>query len=92
MKRKISYIASSQLFLQVKANDILDLAIKAKDVKDYIYKIKNEDVLSIQIIRSKGLNIAYLLGKLEFLDIGSMNIFKLYDEKKYFEIKFTQKN
>ncbi len=91
MKRKISYIASSQLFLQLKAQDILDLAIKAKDVKDYIYKIKNEEVLSIQIIRSKALNIGYMLGKLEFLDIGSMNIFKLYDEKKCFEIKFTQK-
>ena len=91
MKRKISYIASSQLFLQLKAKDILDLAIKAKDVQDYIYRIKNEEVLSIQIIRSKALNIGYLLGKLEFLDIGSMNIFKLYDEKKCFEIKFTQK-
>ena len=91
MKRKISYISSSQIFLQLKASDILDLAIKAKDIKNYIYKIENEKVLTIKIIRSKALNLGYLLGKLEFLSIASMNIFKLYDEKKCFEIKFTEK-
>ncbi len=29
--------------------------------------------------------------KLEFLNIFSMNIFKLYDEKKAFEITFSEK-
>ena len=91
MKRKISYISSSQIFLQLKAKDILDLAIKAKDVNNYIYKIENTEVLCIKIIKLKSLNLGYLLGKLEFLNISSMNIFKLYDEKKCFEIKFTEK-
>ncbi len=91
MKKKITYISSNQLFLQLKAADILDLSIKAKSVKNYMYKILNEEVLIIRIIRSSALNLGYLLGKLEFLDISHMNIFKLFDEKKCFEIKFTQK-
>ena len=91
MKKKITYISSNQLFLQLKASDILDLSIKAKSVKNYMYKILNDEVLIIRIIRSSALNLGYLLGKLEFLDISHMNIFKLFDEKKCFEIKFTQK-
>ncbi len=91
MKRKISYISSNQIFLQLKASEILDLAIRAKDVKEFTYKILNEEVLIIRIIRAIPINLGYLLGKLEFLDITTMNIYKLFDEKKCFEIKFSQK-
>jgi [protein-PII] uridylyltransferase len=85
------YIASNQIFLRLKAEDILDIAIKAKDVETYIYKITNETQLTIRIIRKSPLNLGYLLGKLEFLNIASMNIFKLYDNKKAFEITFSEK-
>ncbi|AXH16034.1 protein-PII uridylyltransferase [Malaciobacter mytili] len=91
MQRKINYISSNQIFLRLKADDILEMAIKAKDVKDYIYKIINEEQLIIRIIRKEPLNLGFLLGKLEFLNIFSMNIFKLYDEKKAFEITFSEK-
>ena len=91
LKKKIMYIASNQIFLRLKAEDILDIAIKAKDVDNYIYKIINESQLTIRIIRKSPLNLGYLLGKLEFLNIASMNIFKLYDNKKAFEISFSEK-
>lgn len=92
IKKKIMYIASNQIFLRLKAEDILDIAIKAKDVSTYIYKIINDSQLTIRIIRkSPPLNLGYLLGKLEFLNIASMNIFKLYDNKKAFEISFSEK-
>lgn len=91
MKRKIKYISSNQIFLRLKAEDILDIAIKAKDVNSYIYKITNNQQLVIRIIRKIPLNLGFLLGKLEFLNIFSMNIFKLYDEKKAFEITFSEK-
>lgn len=92
IKKKIMYIASNQIFLRLKAEDILDIAIKAKDVDKYIYKIINDSQLTIRIIRkSPPLNLGYLLGKLEFLNIASMNIFKLYDNKKAFEISFSEK-
>ena len=91
VKKKIMYISSNQMFLILKAEDILDIAIKAKDVNDYIYKIMNTTHLTIRIIRNVPLNLGYLLGKLEFLNISSMNIFKLYDDKKAFYISFTER-
>ena len=91
VKKKIMYISSNQIFLRLKADDILDIAIKAKDVNNYIYKIMNTTHLTIRIIRNVPLNLGYLLGKLEFLNIASMNIFKLYDDKKAFYISFTEK-
>ncbi len=92
LQKKIMYITSNQIFLRLKAEDILDIAIKAKDVDSYIYKIINEKHLTIRIIRtSPPLNLGYLLGKLEFLNIASMNIFKLYDNKKAFDVSFSEK-
>ncbi|WP_419767615.1 HD domain-containing protein [Arcobacter sp.] len=91
LKKKITYIASNQIFLQLKAADILDLVLKAKEVETYTYKILNDKALTIRIIRKIPLNLGYLLGKLEFLDISVMNIFKLFDDKKCFEIQFTEK-
>lgn len=90
IKKKISYISSNQIFLQLKASDILDLVLKANKVDSYSYKIINEPHLIIRIIRKTPLNLGYLLGKLEFLDISAMNIFKLFDDKKCFEIIFTE--
>ena len=91
LQKKIMYIASNQIFLRLKAEDILDIAIKAKDIETYIYKITNDTQLTIRIIRKSPLNLGYLLGKLEFLNIASMNIFKLYDNKKAFEVSFSEK-
>ncbi len=92
LQKKIMHITSNQIFLRLKAEDILDIAIKAKDVDSYIYKIQNENQLTIRIIRTAPpLNLGYLLGKLEFLNIASMNIFKLYDNKKAFDISFSEK-
>jgi [protein-PII] uridylyltransferase len=91
LQKKIMYIPSNQIFLRLKAEDILDIAIKAKDVQSYIYKVINDSQLTIRIIRKSPLNLGYLLGKLEFLNIASMNIFKLYDNKKAFDITFSEK-
>ena len=91
LQKKIMYISSNQIFLRLKAEDILDIAIKAKDVETYIYKIINDSQLTIRIIRKSPLNLGYLLGKLEFLNIAAMNIFKLYDNKKAFDISFSEK-
>lgn len=91
MKKKITYISSNQMFLKCKSNEIIDIAVRAYDVKDFTYKVINEDQLSIKIIRAIPLNLGFLLGKLEFLNISTMNIFKLFDEKKFFEINFSER-
>ena len=89
-KKKIMYIASNQMFLQLRSKEIIDIALEAYDVTDFKYEIKNETNLRIKIIRNVPLNLGFLFGKLEFLNISTMNIFKLYDDKKYFEIRFSE--
>lgn len=91
MQKKILQIESTQLFLMYKSYDIIALALKAKDVETATYEIVNNDALTIKILRVTPLNLGYLLGKLSFLDLASMDIFKLYDGKKYFEIRFGSK-
>ncbi len=91
IKKKINDISSNQIFLQLKAQDLLDIVIKANKVDDYIYKIKNNNHLSIRIIKKIPLNLGYLLGRLEFLNINTMNIFKLFKDIKAFEINFCEK-
>lgn len=91
-KKKINYISSNQMFLRLKAEDILDIAIHATNVEDFTYKIVNYPThLTIRIIRKVPLNLGFLLGKLEFLNINSMNIFKLFDDKKAFYISFSER-
>ena len=91
MQKKILKIDSNQLFLMYKAEDIISLAIKANSITSTSYEIDNSTNLTIKIFRISPINLGYLLGKLSFLDISSMNIFKLFDDKKFFEISFSQK-
>ena len=90
MQKKILQIDSNQIFLMYKAETIINLALMAKDVTTIEYTIENTNVLTIKILRVQSINLGYLLGKLSFLDISNMNIFKLYEGKKYFEIKFSE--
>ena len=90
LKRKIPQIASNQIFLRLKSEDILDIAIKSQEVETYFFEIINDDFLKLRIIRKIPLNLGYLLGKLQYLNMSSMNIFKLFDEKKIFEISFSK--
>lgn len=88
-QKKILSIESNQIFLIKKASDIIDIGLKAQEVLEKHYTISNDDVLRIKIIRAIPLNLGYLLGKMSFLGLAGMTIFKLYDEKKYFEMWFT---
>ena len=90
MQKKILAIESNQLFLTKKASEIINLGVRANGVATKEFAIFNGDVLSIRILRLNPLNLGYLLGKLSFLDLAGMNIFKLYDDKKYFEMWFSE--
>lgn len=91
LQRKILSISSNYFFIKYKPYEIIEIAKIAKEAHPYKSKITNDTHLSISIIKSKELNIGYLLGKLNFLDLLNMEIFKLYDETKYFKIDFKEK-
>ena len=91
LQKKILNIESNQIFLKFKAQDIIELSISAKDTNEFKYKIFNDNNLKIRITRAVPLNLGFLLGKLQFVSITSMGIYKLFDEKKFFEIDFDKK-
>jgi [protein-PII] uridylyltransferase len=88
-KRKIMSIPSTFFFLKHTPLEILNLSSWALHVKDYDAKIKNHAHLSIALVKTKPFNLGYFLSKLAFLNLAHMEIFKLFDEKKYFHMEFS---
>ncbi len=92
LQKKILSIESNLFFIKHKIDEIIDISKIAYETKDFTYKIDNSDYLQIEIIRTLPINLGYLLGKLSYLDIASMEVFKLFDGKKYFRIEFMEKD
>ncbi|VAY87180.1 [Protein-PII] uridylyltransferase [hydrothermal vent metagenome] len=90
IKKKILSISSHQLFLKYKALDIVKISLYANDTRDFYYSLTNNDILTIRITRVVPLNLGFLLGKINFLNLTSMGIYKLFDDKKFFEITFDK--
>ena len=90
LQRKILSIESNLFFIKHKIDEIISISLRAHKTKEYSYQIHNEEYLIIEIIRKVPINLGYLLGKLSYLDIASMEVFKLFDNKKYFRIEFLE--
>ena len=90
MRKKILHIESNLFFFKHTPTDIIEIAKIAKDTKEFTFKIKHEKALSIEIYRKIPLNIGYLLATLSHLDVGSMEIFTLFNDIKYFKIEFKK--
>ena len=93
LQKKTLSIRSNVFFLKQKSHEIVEIVQQASEIPDegYRFFITNETHLGITVIRSKSFNIGYLLGKLSYLDLAHMDIYKLFDEKKYFQIDFNEK-
>ncbi|SMC09318.1 nucleotidyltransferase domain-containing protein [Nitratiruptor tergarcus] len=92
LQKRILSIESNLFFIKHKTEEIIEISKIAYETDDYTYKIKNDDFLRIEIIRTTPINLGYLLGKLSYLDIVSMEVFKLFDNKKFFRIEFMEKD
>jgi len=90
LQKKILTVESNLFFFKHTPQDIINISSVARGVKEYSFKVSNMDSLSIEIYRKIPLNIGYLLATLSRLDVGSMEIFTLFDAVKYFKIEFIQ--
>ena len=90
-QNKILLIPSNLLFLNHVPQKIVEISKKAFDLDAYSFELQNDDYLSIEIIRKKPINLGYLLSKLSNLEIRNVDIYKLFDDKKYFKIDFEDK-
>jgi [protein-PII] uridylyltransferase len=89
-QNKILRVESNLFFFKHTPQDIVKIAQKAKQTQKYDFSLYNKNSLSIEIYRKIPLNIGYLLAALSHLDVGSMEIFTLFDEVKYFKIEFMK--
>jgi [protein-PII] uridylyltransferase len=89
-QNKILRVESNLFFFKHTPQDIVKIAQKAKQTQKYDFSLHNNNSLSIEICRKIPLNIGYLLATLSHLDVGSMEIFTLFDDIKYFKIEFMK--
>lgn len=93
LQKKTLSIHSNVFFLKQKSHEIIDIVQKADQTpaNSFTYEITNDTHLGITLTQSRSFNVSYLLGKLSYLDLAHMDIYKLFDNKKYFQIDFNEK-
>jgi len=93
LQKKTFSVTSNFFFLKQKSNEIVQIVKEADETPEesYRFRVSNDTHLGITVIRGKSFNIGYLLGKLSYLDLAHMDIYKLFDNKKYFQIDFNEK-
>ncbi len=90
-QKKILSIESDLFFFKHTPHEIVALSRQAFDCRTFTYRLSLEAGLVIHIFRKIPLNLGYLLGKLSYLDVASMDIFTLFEGIKYFRIEFLQR-
>lgn len=89
-QKKILAIESNLFFFKHSPSEIINLSKEAFKCSAFTYQLNIDNGLIIHIFRRIPLNLGYLLGKLSYLDVASMDIFTLFDGLKYFKIEFLQ--
>jgi [protein-PII] uridylyltransferase len=89
-QKKVLSVESNLFYFKYSPEEIIKIAKQAKATDKFSFSVTNTTRLSIEIYRRVPLNISYLLANLSYLDVGSMDIFTLFDGIKYFKIEFSQ--
>lgn len=92
LQKKIFSIRSTLFFLKHKPEEILSLSHRVLDVKQGMlsHRFYNEGRFKLELLAKQEVNLGWLLSKFSFLDVVEMDIFKLFDETKYFKIAFSE--
>lgn len=90
-QKKVLAIESNLFFFKHNPSEIINISKEAFQCQTFTYQLDIEGGLVIHIYRKIPLNLGYLLGKLSYLDVASMDIFTLFDGIKYFKIEFLQR-
>ncbi|GHV08561.1 nucleotidyltransferase [Campylobacterota bacterium] len=90
LQKHILGIDSTFFFLKYKPREIVDYAQKASEIDRVGFIAISQPVLTLDIISKVPFNLGWLLGKLSWLDLGAMEIFKLFDGAKLFRMFFRK--
>ncbi len=91
LQKKTLKINSDMFFIKNTPQHIINIVKKAHEMEKYDFVISNEKFLTIEVLRKENLDLSFLLHKLSRLNIVSMDIYKLFDNIKYFRIDFSEK-
>ncbi len=92
LQKNILDIQSNLLFFKFAPDEIIDIASWVWHLdKIFDYKIRNKHSLRIDIISKESVNIGYILTKLSNLSVVNMDIYKIFNQVKFFRIDFDQK-
>ncbi len=86
--KKISSIESNLFFIKHKPEEIINIVSRSVECKDYSFYYENNKNFKIEIFSKKPINFGWLLGQFAWLDVMSMDIFKLTSGVKYFKVGF----
>lgn len=91
LQKKILAIESNLLFFKYLPEEIVKISSWVYLLeKPYDYTISIEGPLVIELIRKENLNLGFLLGKLSNFNVSSMDIFKIFNNIKYFRVEFLE--
>ncbi|HHD75194.1 MAG TPA: HD domain-containing protein, partial [Campylobacterales bacterium] len=90
LQKKTLKIDSDMFFIKNKPEEIIRIITQANNLKEYDFKISTDNFLTIEIYRKENFNLSYLLYKLAHLNVINMDIYKLFDQIKYFRIDFSE--
>lgn len=90
LQRKILSIESTLFFLKHKPEEIVRMGKMADETDRYSYAYENEERFAISVISKKPFNLGWFLSKFTFLNLRSMDIFKLFGGAKYFRMEFDE--
>lgn len=90
LQRQILAIDSTLFFLKYKPAEIVGLSLKTAATQDYRFDAITHPHLVLDVIAKRPINLGWLLGKLAWLDLSAMDIFKLFDGAKLFRMIFKK--
>ncbi len=91
MQKAILSIPSNLFFIKLSPNQIIDICKYSSGITEFDFKLSNEPYLTFEIVSKRWINFGNLLARFAFLDIVSMDIFKLFGKAKYFKISFASR-
>jgi len=92
LQKNIMKIGSNLAFFKLSSSEIIDIVEWLSEVEKFDFKLNNGEFLSIKVVRKSSANfdIAYLLNRVTFLSVVSLDIFELFNGAKYFQIDFSE--
>lgn len=88
--KQICKIESNLFFIKHTVSEIASIAMRSLETDRYSFYYKNRGYFELEIFSKEPIHLGWLLGEFYWLNIVSMDIFKLTQGVKYFKVRFKR--